>query len=267
MTITHKWRFIILFIVSAGLICTGHSYRKVIHTPGIAAYAPGEVLKFNIDFNGISSGEAILQVMPDKISLAGREHYHIHVHGRSYKFFDNFYKVRDYYESFIDVNTFLPSVFIRDIQEGPYTKKEHYLFNQNTNKVLSDSKIYDVPPGIHDVISAFYYLRCMDFSTVQEGTVVPVKSFFENEIFPLGVKFIGRKTIKTDIGTIKCLLFQPLLIEGRVFKDQSGMELYVSDDKNQLPVLIQSDVYLGKVSAELKSYAGLKYPLAALVKK
>ena len=83
-------------------------------------------------------------------------------------------------------------------------------------------------------------------------------------MFPLGVTYIGKKTIETSVGRVRCLVFQPKLIEGRVFVNQSDMKIYVSEDKNQIPVRIESAVYMGTVKADLSSFENLKFPFSAL---
>ena len=39
--------------------------------------------------------------------------------------------------------------------------------------------------------------------------------------------------------------------------------VYVSDDKNRIPLLIESPVSVGSVKAVLKNYKGLKYNMTA----
>jgi hypothetical protein len=108
--------------------------------------------------------------------------------------------------------------------------------------------------------------RCFDYTKAKKEDFFPVEAFFEEEMFPMGVWFVGIETIKTNIGNVRCKVFYPKLIEGRVFQEQSKMRLYVSDDKNQIPIRIESDVYLGTVKAEISDYAGLKFPFHALIK-
>ena len=111
----------------------------------------------------------------------------------------------------------------------------------------------------------FIFLRCLDYSDIKPGDEIPVKSFFDKEVFPLGVEYTGKKVIKTKFGKMRCMVFKPKLIEGRIFKDQRDMTLYVSDDKNKIPVRIESAVLVGKVKADLIEYSKLKYPLTALI--
>ncbi len=221
----------------------------------------GEELHFDLSYGVISAGSAFFKV--DELE----ESYHISVFGRSYKFFDIFYKVRDLYESYVDKKTLLSRRFHRNIREAGYRTEEQYDFDQRKNTITVGSKIYSVREDMLDIISCFYYVRSMDFSRVQPGWELNMNTFFEKSMFPVGVKYIGRGTIKTSLGNFRCLIFQPKLIPGRVFKNQSDMTLYVSDDKNQIPLRVKSAVYLDYVYADLISYKNLKYPLTSLIPK
>ena len=230
------------------------------------AFQNGEKLKYDLNYNGISGGEANFEIKEEPKIIAGKPHYHISVVGRSYPALDPFYKVRDFYESYIDEETLLPSVFIRDVTEGKYKNKEYYIFDRAQDKILANKKTYSAATkDLHDIVSAFYYFRCLDFSDKPIGYTVNVNSFFDEEILPMGVKLIGKATVSSPIGKIKCNVFRPKLIKGRVFQDQEDMTLYVSDDKNQIPVRIESKVYLGSVRADIARYSGLKFPFTSKV--
>jgi hypothetical protein len=231
------------------------------------AYQPGEKLKYDLHFGELHAGEGNFEIKPELKIISGKPHYHVAVTGKSYKLFDPFYKVRDYYESFINKETLLPSVFIRDVLEGKYRDKEYYIFDRINKKVNGNGALYSSEDDIHDIISAFYFLRCLDFNNKKTGYSINVKSFFDEEIFPMGVTYTGKKTISTPIGKVQCKVFKPKLIEGRVFQDQQDMTIYVSDDKNQVPVRIESKVYMGFVRADLIKYSGLKFPFGALTAK
>jgi hypothetical protein len=238
-------------------------------TPGVdyVAFRESEFLRYRLDYKGINGGEATFEIKKESKIIAGEPHYHLYVTGRSNKVVDRIYKVRDVYESFISKSTLLPSAFFRDVREGGYQKNEYYLFNQSLGLVKVAEKMHEVDPNqTFDLVSAFYYLRCIDFSKAKPGYKVQVNSFFDGGIFPMGVEYLGKQTIKTSLGKVRCRVFSPILITGRIFKDQSDMKLYVSDDKNQIPILIESEVYLGTVRAMLKEYKNLRFPFSALEK-
>ncbi len=229
------------------------------------AYQPGEKLRYDLTYNGISAGEGNFEIKPQPKLIAGKPHYHISIVGKSYPVFDPFYRVRDYYESYIDQETLMPSVFIRNVSEGKFKDQEYYIFDRSKNQIIANKQVYADKKDLHDIISAFYYLRCIDFSNKKTGYTINVESFFDEEVFPMGVQYMGKKVISTtQFGKVRCHVFRPKLIEGRVFQDQQDMTLYVSDDKNQIPVRIESKIYMGIVRAELVKYSGLKFPFGAL---
>ena len=249
--------------ISGNFACAQQSSTQSQKLPPIEfiPFQNGEELHFDLSYGVISAGSAFFKI--DELE----EFYHISVFGRSYKFFDIFYKVRDLYESYIDKKTMLSLRFQRNIHEAGYRVEEQYDFNQQKNTITVGSKIYSVKEDMLDIISCFYYVRSIDFSHLQPGWELSMNTFFEKSMFPVGVKYIGRGTIKTSLGNFKCLIFQPKLIPGRVFKNQSDMTLYVSDDKNQIPLRVKSAVYLDYVYADLISYKNLKYPLSSLIPK
>lgn len=250
-------------ILTASLLAEGNSEK-----PGpidYIAFQPGERLDFDLHYGAIPAGKASMEVAKDMEMIAKKPHYHLKITGRSIAAFDPVYKVRDNYESFIDANTLLPTVFFRNISEGNYRVNESYLFNRATNKIKIGDKIYAPKDVMFDIVSAFYYLRCIDFSKQKAGTHFPVKVWFGAEPLDLGVTYDGVTTIKTKLGSMRVMKFSPVLAKGRIFDGQHDMTLYVSADKNQIPVRIESYVYLGTVAADLIKYSGLKFPLTALI--
>ncbi|MDZ4839926.1 MAG: DUF3108 domain-containing protein [Bacteroidota bacterium] len=226
----------------------------------------GEKLVFILHYGAINAGTAVMEINPTLEKVHNEDHFHIKITGKSIPTFDKVFKVRDYYESFVNTKTMLPTIFLRDITEADYKKKEYYLFNQKTKKILSEGKVSKLPYEMHDLVSTFYYLRCISFVNKKVGAFYPLNCWYENEVMELGMKLIGREVLKSKIGKINCLVFEPVIAPGRIFDGQHNMKIFVSDDKNQIPVRIESFVFMGKVAADLTSYSNLKYDLTALVK-
>jgi hypothetical protein len=112
-----------------------------------------------------------------------------------------------------------------------------------------------------DMLGAFYYARRLDIRAMPDGTVVPVPVFLDDKIYDLGMKILGRETIKTELGTFRCIKITPLVVADRVFRGQEEMIMWVTDDENLIPVKITSPLIVGSVSATLVRYENLKYPL------
>jgi hypothetical protein len=59
--------------------------------------------------------------------------------------------------------------------------------------------------------------------SIKLGEVVKLNMFFDSEIFGFKLKFLGRETIKTKFGNVKCLKFRPYVMSGRVFHEEESV--------------------------------------------
>lgn len=225
-------------------------------------------LYYNWNFIWLSAGEVTFRVR----DLG--DQYHLSAVGRTYKSYEWFYKVRDYYDTYVDKGTLLPSTSIRNIHEGGYKLYDKVTFDRDRNvavglrgktRDVATVKEYDVDSCIHDMLSIVYYTRNIDFDKMKSGTEFPIKIFLDKEIYPLNVKYFGteeRKKVKGQ-GRFQTHVFSPQVIAGEVFKKDDQMKVWVSADENKIPMLIESPVSVGSVKAVLKSYKGLKYEFDA----
>ena len=227
------------------------------------AFKRGEFLSFRLHYGIIDAGIATLAVTDEARDLGGRKTFHVVGLGKSQGAFDWFFKVRDRYETYIDEQAIVPWLFVRRVQEGGYTCSQDYVFNHYSEKVnIGENQIYDSGPNMQDMLSAFYHARTMDLSNATPGDIYSINAFVDKEIFPVKIKFIGRETITTGLGTFKCLKFRPIIQKGRVFKNEEDLNVWISDDKNHIPILGQAQVLVGSIKAELTGYTGLANPVA-----
>jgi hypothetical protein len=65
------------------------------------------------------------------------------------------------------------------------------------------------------------------------------------------------------MGYFECLKFNPSIQAGRVFRKDSKLYLWITNDGNRIPVKAQVEVLVGTVTMELTDAKGLKFPLNA----
>jgi Protein of unknown function (DUF3108) len=53
-------------------------------------------------------------------------------------------------------------------------------------------------------------------------------------------------------------------MEGRVFKEQEGMTLWISDDKSRVPIRAEASLMVGSIKMDLQEYNGVAHPLALI---
>lgn len=222
------------------------------------AFKEGEVLTYRLHYGIMDAGVAILEVKPAIMEVSGRKVYHVVGNGYSKGTFDWFFKVRDRYETFIDKDAMVPWMFVRRVDEGGYKFSQDYTFNHYAKKVdVGGGEKYDVPVGIQDMLSAFYAARNFDFSNAKEGDVFSLNSFIDKELWPVKMRYIGKETIDCEIGTYKCLKFRPIVQKGRVFKSEEDLTIWITDDKNHIPLRAQAKILIGSVKMDITGASNL----------
>jgi hypothetical protein len=216
------------------------------------AFKAGEVLTYRMHYGPLNAGGAVLEVKPDILSISGREVYHIVCTGFTTGSADWFFKVRDRYETYMDKDALLPWMFVRRVDEGGYKFSQDYMFNHYTRKVdVGNNEKFDFPAGVQDMVSAFYSARNLDLSNARPGDTYTLNCFLDKEVWPLKIKFIEREVIQTDIGKYRCLKFRPIVQQGRVFKKEEDLNVWISDDPNHIVMRAKADVIIGSVKMDI----------------
>jgi hypothetical protein len=222
------------------------------------AFLPGEVLTYRLHYGMLNAGVAVLEVKPDLIEVNKRKVYHIVGSAYTTGTTDVFYKVRDRYETYMDKDALMPWLFVRRVDEGGYKFSQDYVFNHYTKKVdIGKEQKYDVPFGIQDMVSAFYFARNLDLSNAKEGDIFSMSCFLDKEIWPLKIRFIGRETITTDMGKFRALKFRPIVQKGRVFKKEEDLNVWISDDDNHVPLRAKAEVLVGSIKMDITNAVNL----------
>lgn len=214
---------------------------------------------YNLSFMYVGAGEVTFTINQDE--LKGHSVYHVVGLGHTYSSYDWFFKVRDRYETFIDTATMLPVRFIRDVSEGDYKKYNVINFDQDAKKATSLNGTYDVPACIQDVLSSIYYARNIDFDKYKPGEKIPYSLFLDDEVYHIYIRYLGKTTINTRYGKFNSIVFKPLLIQGTLFKGGEKMTVWVSDDKNRIPLRVNSPITVGSIKVDMIDYKNLRHPL------
>lgn len=235
------------------------------------AFDVGEWFKFRIHYGLVNAGYATMEVR--EATVNSKKVFHVVGRGYTAGMSRFFFKVDDIYESYIDKTTGNPYQYIRNIDEGGYTKNQQGFFNQSENKILvkdykhKTEKTLSIAKNTQDILSSFYYLRNYpNIDKIKTGEFVAIDMFFDDETTKFRLKFLGRENIRTKFGVVQTMIFRPLVQSGRVFKEEESLTIWISDDDNKLPVRVKASLAVGSLKADLEAFKGLKYPFKVINK-
>ena len=211
----------------------------------------GERLVFSINYGKISAGEGALEVV-GMVQFQGHSCYRIESTARSNRFFSGFYRVRDKVISYVDQEELYSRYFMKRLREGTYRKTVEIEFDHEAGKALyHDGREFDIDAGIHDVLSAFYFVRTLD---LEVGRDVFLSAHSSRENYDMRVIIHSRETVETDLGTFECFVIQPVMVGEGLFKHEGDLMIYLTADQRRLPVLMRTKLPVGSISVKLQEY-------------
>lgn len=227
---------------------------------------------YNWEFIWVPAGEAIFY-FEDK-----GDTYQITVTGKTYKTYNAFFKVNDFFCSVVDKKSMLPKTFVRIVEEGNYRRFDSIVFDHKklvatsfngSSRHTAIKKEVFIPPCTHDLLSVLYFMRNINISAHKPGDIIPTFMFFDETFYPINVKYEGkydRFEIK-DLGIFNTIKVIPDLVTGNIFKDGNRMQVWVTNDRNKLPLLVESPLKVGSAKAILKSVSNNRYDIDGMNKE
>jgi hypothetical protein len=242
---------------------SAQEFSKIAET----AFKPGETLNYKLKYGFFTAAEANLRVENSNLKFEGKPVYHIIAEGRTAGTFDILYKVRNRYETYIDENTLLPYFYTENRHESSWKHTDNVTFNHNTNTIKAGKGLFPFTGDVFDFVSAYYFARCIDVSKLHIGEKLDMRYFLDDGVHTLSITYLGKERVKCGLGTFNCLKFNPTIIPGRIFRKDSKLYLWITDDKNRIPIKAHVEVIVGSLTMDLASASGLKYPLNPVSKE
>lgn len=214
------------------------------------AFNSGEKLKYRISYGEKNKKGGVLFAAYAKLSVSSntmhkRPAYQLTAHGKTTRIFSLFMKVKHSYKSIIDAKKLNTLEYEMEIQEGKFFDKESVMFESDT--LLRKLKN-------NDILGAAYRLRTIPNDSLQKNDTVFFSYYYKNNVYESYVRIIERETIDTKFGKVKTIKCMPLLEKGRLFKDENGAIIWITDDNMHLPIKIELPVLVGSIYATLHSY-------------
>ena len=100
---------------------------------------------------------------------------------------------------------------------------------------------------------------------VEKDKKYPMTFAIDDQVYNVHFIYYGPETVKVKgLGEVKALKFSARLIAGEIFKGDTDVMIWISDDENKVPVYFEAPILVGTASGRMVGYEGMKYPFSAL---
>ena len=125
-------------------------------------------------------------------------------------------------------------------------KNEYYLKLESTNP----DKIVNVEKNGFDLVSSLFLARCLE---LQKYKSFEFRTFFREREYNTEIIYKGKKTIKYKKQKIETLIISPRLKYKGLFDNRGELLIYLENNENRLPLLMETKLSIGKIYAKLNS--------------
>jgi hypothetical protein len=243
------------------------------------ALKAGEVVNYHAYYNWgfiwLNAGKVSFTV--ENTQVDNKPAYHLKAHGSTYSSYDILFKVRDTFETVVDTLHLEPYKYRRITNEGSTHANYLYQFDREKRQINASIKkekeaqrdtILNWKECSFDLLTMVYKARNIDYTQYQVDEKIPINMVVDGEIHDIYIRYLGKETIKNRDGRrFNCLKFSPLLVEGTIFKSGEDMTVWVTDDANRIPIIVEAKILIGSVKAVFVDAINTRYPMTAEVKK
>lgn len=269
---------IIPLIAACVLLATG-SVRAWGQAPQELSFQPGEELTYTASYSAaiLTTDVATITFRTSADKIEGIPCYRIWAHGITRPFYSVFFKMDDVYETWLEQATLRPLLSTSEIKEGSYRYRSRltfnwkaglvYTFGKNLKKGYERGRTMAVNASDFDPVAHFFNLRSLpSMSSMKVGQKGRLNLVMVDTIRTVEYKFLGKEVIDAPAtGPVRCLKFTCQLAPGDAesFEEGTDFFIWISDDKNRIPVYIETPIRVGRVQATLTGWKNLAHPFTS----
>ncbi len=245
------------------------------------AFSDNERLTYVVSYRAalvpnIEAGEVTLRT--SRTTVDNVPAYNIYANAKVFPSFKKIFDLDDTYQSWLSAESLRPLKYSFRLREGKFRANCDYTYDWNSMKVTTfyhnlkkpagNERVLDLSNRSYDAIALFYNLRCVDMGQFTTGARYTLQMVLDDKIRTVSFTFLGREQKQAGrSGTFNTLKFSCTIAtstEGESFEDGSEFYLWVTDDKNRIPVYLESPVKVGSVRVTLTGFQNLRHPVAKI---
>lgn len=234
------------------------------------AFGIGEELEFtgyyNWGFIWVNAGKININV--SETNFQGKPAYQIKGAAKNASAFEVFFKLRDTLTTVVDKYNLAPYSLDRITNEGDYHARHVYAYNYGTETINSyinkngkqNNSSLSFKGCVNNIMSVLYYARNINYDEMQKGSTIPLQMLVDGKISNVEIRYKGKEIIKNKQGKkIECYKITPVLPDGSMFEGGDDMSVWLTKDKNRVPLMVEAKIKVGSVKGILESYKGLRH--------
>jgi len=215
-----------------------------------STYSHEETLTYEISWLGLTAGRLVIHLVPE---TAATDRYAIRVTARTAGMLDVFYPVEDHFETVVEGGSRLPSRYKVDQHEGSRRKQKLTLYDQHGGVITyrrndEPAIVYTVAGPTYNEFSAFMIMRALPMTV---GNEVVVPTFADEKRHEVKVAVEKEETVASLIGKVACLRVRPHLNFKGLYTKMGDPLVWLSNDRERLPLLIKAKIAIGSLTARL----------------
>jgi len=243
-------------------------------------FQAGEKLTFDIHYKYglvmLKAGTANYSI--ESGASQNKNSYHSALDFKTSSFFDKIFRMRDTLNSNISENI-RPLYHKRSVHEGNYQFTEEMFFHKSTpeyseirikrvsNQMLRFDTVLTSNMLTYDILNLILLIRSYDYSQWQSTPQRYVSTFVGRDKINITVRCEGQSIVeKGDTLKYKTYKFAFDFTDKVFNESKSAIEVWLSDDKNRIPIKIRAKLRIGAAEVYLSSWKNLKYPLSSEIK-
>lgn len=232
------------------------------------SFKSGEHLTYQASYNmsGVLTTFAEVNMRVATVKTSKNSYLHLKCTANTYTKWDDFFKIRDLYEAYVTPHTVTPVLYKRDNNENGTIRKEKYIYNGQQVKATyvrgksGDIKAdFTIPKNTKDIVSTLYYIRNLPIENAKTGDQKDFNIVFDRKTTSATLSFLGTETISTILGSKKCYKIGISLKKSNLLKGKANNVVYITADKNKIPVLIKFNIPVGSGQLKLTRANNLKF--------
>lgn len=209
-------------------------------------FAVGEELTYRATFGGINAGTAKLRVASID-TVRGRLAYHLllTIEGGIPGF-----RVRDRYDSWIDIETLSSLRYVQQISEGSYQRHTSYEIYPDRLQYQKNSE--PILPTVARPLDEVAFIYAVRASGIPPGTSQALE-YFKPEGNPVTLTSISVDTVTVRAGTFVTTAVRPSIRTAGLFAENTDARIWFSKEPYLYPVRIRTKFALFTVTLTLES--------------